>query len=297
MIKYLYVMGTSHSGSTLLAFLLNTHPDITSIGETSPSLKRNKDRHLLPCSCGELIGECPFWNKVFDEVTSQGVTWTPRQWAMMFQDNKLLRNWFYRSHAHPVKEGLRRMFMPILGPHNRRMGQQNVMGANAILNASGKSIFADASKSANRLELLLKVPDFDVRIIWLVRDVRAFVSSLRRRGFDLEGSAERWRKTLQVMERVYERAPFDNKMILKYEDLTANPKKVMNEVFDFAGVEQFEIPEDYKAPEHHIIGHKSRLNPARPIVNIEKWREKLTPEEQELAIRIGGPKMEEFGYI
>ena len=130
-----------------------------------------------------------------------------------------------------------------------------------------------------------------------MRDVRAFVSSLRRRGFDLEGSAERWRKTLQVMERVYERAPFDNKMILKYEDLTANHNKVMNEVFDFIGVDQFDVPEDYKSPEHHIIGHKSRLNPARPIKNIEKWREKLTPEEQEIAIRIGGPKMQEFGYV
>ena len=50
------------------------------------------------------------------------------------------------------------MFMPFLGPHNRKMGHQNVLGANAILNASGKPIFADASKSANRLELLLKVP-------------------------------------------------------------------------------------------------------------------------------------------
>ena len=93
-VKYVYVMGTSHSGSTLLAFLLNAHPEIVSIGETSPSLKRNKDRHLLPCSCGELIGECPFWNKVFDEVTAQGIIWTPRQWAMMFQDNKLLRDLF-----------------------------------------------------------------------------------------------------------------------------------------------------------------------------------------------------------
>ncbi len=297
MIKLVYVMGTSHSGSTLLAFLLNSHPEMVSIGETSPSLKRNKDRHLLPCSCGDLIGECKFWNQVFDDVTAQGIPFTPTNWAISFSKTRMMRNLFYRSHANPVKEGLRRAAMPLQASHIKKMRRANILGVEAILKASGKSVFADASKSANRLELLLQIPEFDVRVIWLVRDPRAFVSSLRRRGFDLEGSAERWNKTMKVMERVYDRPPHDNKMILKYEDLCADHKKVMNDVYDFIGLDEFEVPDDYKSPEHHIIGHKSRLNPARPVQNKETWREKLTTEEQEMALRLAGPKAAELGYV
>ena len=58
---FIYITSASFSGSTLLTFLLNTHPEIATIGEMKGD---SMDVERYRCSCGDPIGRCPFWQRL-----------------------------------------------------------------------------------------------------------------------------------------------------------------------------------------------------------------------------------------
>ena len=70
-----FLTGSGHTGSTLLALFMDTHPQIVSVGETAikPGLRSGSEQ-LHRCSCGHPISECRFWQTVFETGRSpQGV--------------------------------------------------------------------------------------------------------------------------------------------------------------------------------------------------------------------------------
>lgn len=60
-VPVIFVLGMSHSGSTLLGRMLDMHDSILCVGE----LMRIKEaiQKEMPCSCGEKIPECEFWSR------------------------------------------------------------------------------------------------------------------------------------------------------------------------------------------------------------------------------------------
>jgi len=55
-IRLVYIMAASHSGSTLLAMLLNSHPEICTVGELKATSLGDPDSYY--CSCRNKIREC-----------------------------------------------------------------------------------------------------------------------------------------------------------------------------------------------------------------------------------------------
>lgn len=69
--KLLYVASSSFSGSTLLAFLLNTHPDIFTVSEMEGwNYGENEE---FSCSCGNTLEHCPFFNEVAHTFQRDGL--------------------------------------------------------------------------------------------------------------------------------------------------------------------------------------------------------------------------------
>ena len=289
-------MGTSHCGSTLLSFLLNTHPDIVSIGEASPSLKRNKDRNQLPCSCGELLGKCPFWTAVYERVSKQGYPFTALNWAMSHVTDRRKRDLFYRNRPNYFLEMVRKVLLLTQYKEIKRKNRANEVAIRTILELSGKKVFGDASKVTFRVELMSRYPVFDIRLIWLVRDVRAFANSMKRKKLQVEEAAESWYNGMIIMERIFKKFPENKRLLLRYEDLCIEPSKYMNQIFSIAEVEPFNLPENFKQTEHHIIGNRMRLSDVGTIRLDEKWKENLTRQEQHQALKIGGRYAQMFGY-
>ncbi|HEY6073047.1 MAG TPA: hypothetical protein VIV15_06530, partial [Anaerolineales bacterium] len=77
-VQYLYVAGGTFSGSTLLAFILNAHPEIVSIGEPY-SARLTLDGYR--CSCGEFLIECPFFAKLRQKVNELGSSFDLTDWG------------------------------------------------------------------------------------------------------------------------------------------------------------------------------------------------------------------------
>ena len=60
--RVLYIACSSFSGSTLLSFLLNSHPKIVTLGHTT-GWHFDDDETFL-CSCGEPIQSCAFYQSM-----------------------------------------------------------------------------------------------------------------------------------------------------------------------------------------------------------------------------------------
>src|SRR5690242_11512504 len=66
-----YILATSYSGSTLLAMLLGSQRDATTVGEMRAPAVGDPDAYL--CSCGEHIKKCEFWAKVNAGMARRGI--------------------------------------------------------------------------------------------------------------------------------------------------------------------------------------------------------------------------------
>ena len=65
--SFIYILSQRYSGSTLLSFLLGTHPQIATIGERRKFFVHsyaNFGEKALDCSCGKSFPECEHWNTI-----------------------------------------------------------------------------------------------------------------------------------------------------------------------------------------------------------------------------------------
>src|SRR5438552_1889794 len=65
-----YVLAASHSGSTLLAMLLGSHPEVCTVGELKATSLGDPDTYR--CSCGALIRDCEVWDGVSRSMAARG---------------------------------------------------------------------------------------------------------------------------------------------------------------------------------------------------------------------------------
>ncbi|MEL6945942.1 MAG: hypothetical protein AAFO82_25075, partial [Bacteroidota bacterium] len=71
--KLVYILASRYSGSTLLSFVLGTHPEIATIGELKKIHAKMIAQHgsAKHCSCGKLFLECDFWLQILNNLQSK----------------------------------------------------------------------------------------------------------------------------------------------------------------------------------------------------------------------------------
>src|SRR5688572_19952802 len=83
----LYIAGTGHSGSTVLSFILNTHPEIFAIGEMhAPPFPADRPSERM-CSCGETVVNCPFFSSMEERLEKLGYRFDPTSWDLTYRFN------------------------------------------------------------------------------------------------------------------------------------------------------------------------------------------------------------------
>src|SRR5215212_2944600 len=68
--RLIYLLAASHSGSTLLATLLASHPLVWTVGELK--LTSLGDVEQYRCSCRALVEHCPFWLGIREDMHHRG---------------------------------------------------------------------------------------------------------------------------------------------------------------------------------------------------------------------------------
>jgi hypothetical protein len=316
-----YILAASHSGSTLLALLLGSHPDICTVGELKASSLGDVARYR--CSCGVAIKACSFWNALAEDMRAGGFRFDLERPGT---DYGAIQGGWARLLLRPLHRGaglerLRDWLLnsaPGWGGHLDRTQQRNAALARAVLARTGKRVIVDSSKIGIRLKFLLRNPAFDVKVLRLVRDGRAVAltytdparyadaaqgplqgggmgGSRDAERLPLAAAAHEWRRSQEEALAIVSLLAPGRWTELRYEDLCADTAGVLRRLFAFLGVDpaaRFGLRE----AEHHVIGNGMRLDAGHEVKLDERWREALGPAQLRVFDEIAGALNRRLGY-
>lgn len=270
----------------MLALLANLHPDLTSVGEASikPRIRREGRASSVTCSCGCDLSTCSFWQQVFSDVTSSGYAFDVEHWTNDYRfENVILDGVFTRETSSARLRAARRLvahYLPAYRKRVARIGRINVAFVRSALRLTGGRVFVDTTKLLTRLTYLLEVPELDVRVVWLTRDVRGYAWSAKRRGDSVDRAASIWKHDQEAIHRILSKQPGVPTIRLRYEDICAAPETALSPFWDICGVAPIGIPRTFSTASHHVLGNNMRSGGSVTVTLDDAWSTGLTMAEQ-----------------
>ena len=297
---YLYLLSHAFSGSTLMAHLLGSHPEIATTGETS--VTRGIDISRYPCSCGALIEACDFWQAVTKQMNDRGFPFTISDPDLRFHSTKgaftdrLLRAGPRNRLLEQVRS-IALTVLPTCRSETRRLLSRNEGFAEIVASVRGRSVFLDTSKHPTRLLHLARIPSFEIYVVHLLRDARAVSNScVKNLNMPVRQAATSWVESAEACERMRRRFADDRWLTIRYEDLCRNPREVLPRIFKFARLRDDDGYLHFRNAEHHIIGNRMRLAARSEIKLDEKWRTALSAEQLSQIQAVAGRLSHGYGY-
>ena len=250
--RLIYIVGMSHSGSTLLNLMLNAHPQIISVGELIDLSRRAqhqnpKRRTYAACACGApSLLECEFWSNVNARV--------------LRRDGKSLAD------------------LDIL--NDRSLDVRNASTAvvlRAISEVSGKDLIVDSSKRPSRLSYLMQLKGLEVYPIHLIREARGQIFSLMRKNGAFLKHVYGYVRIHEQIRQITKQVPHS---VAYYEDLVLYPERTLSRLLQPLALEFDPIQLEWGAQVQHTLGgNKLRWQP-RGLMLDERWREGLSRPRQ-----------------
>ena len=294
-----FVMAPSFHSSTLLALLLNNHPDISCLGDTLPH------RRLFPnqrCGCLQKVRDCPFWQDV-----SLGLD------ADRFVDSdhmipaypQVVKHWRVNPY---LARGLAAASLA-LGPWvwnavpraSREFLDTFLRFSEIVCEMQGTRIFVNNVKSFTSLLSLrsMLVDRAEIRILHLIRDPRGYHFSEKKSYPDITPavSARHWRDYHSRVEWLRRYTVPDGYLRVRYEDLCADGEGTMAKICNFFGAEPHRVCGPVAFPEkNHVLGNTSRLAFDGTIRQSLAWQEALSAEDEKTLLSATRPLSEMCGY-
>lgn len=292
--KLVSIIGSGHSGSTLLDLVLGNHSRIQSVGEI-----QNWDQYLAQkknCSCGVPPYSCEFWQQVVEEwhpyLTSLQSDVTITDTRSSTVTGAAFR---FRYRTSLALELLFPMYkwpnaMNTLLPEYKQRATNIIKLYDLVRNTSGKPVVCDSSKSPYRFRLLYARQPSTAKAIYLTRDGRAVAASnFKRRGVAVPDSASKWRLDNKYIQKLLSTVPRESFIHIRYEEICREPQKTLSRICDFLGY-PFEKDmlqlKDKKT--HNIGGNRMRMSALLDIKEDLKWRKILTDKQLHEFDRIAG---------
>lgn len=299
MTNFVYLMGHGYSGSTLLTFLLDSHPRIATVGEMAIAERSKVSPKEFLCSCGERIGDCAFWRRVSGEMGERGFPFDIRDGSLIARSADFATRLLGAELRPRPVERLRRAALALLPAPRRRYADhlaRNQAVVEVITGIKGCDVFLDSTKRPERAVMLSRAPRFDTRVIHLVRDGRAVAYSCTKNLSMTPGEgAASWLSDARSSERARAYFPADRWLTVRHEDLCADVDGTLGRIFRFIGVPPVEVG-DFRAGEHHVIGNRMRLAKTSEIRLDERWKTALAPADLAAVDRLVSPVNRRYGY-
>jgi Sulfotransferase family len=321
-VPLLYLLAASHSGSTLLAFLLGSHPDLCTVGEIKATALGDPSRYR--CSCGAEILKCPFWRRVSDEMAARGRPFDVTQAGTDIRTgatpyvHRLLKP-LHRGALLEMARDAALWLSPAWRHSLPEIQRVNAALARCLLDVTGKQALVDSSKMGLRLKYLLRNPGFDVRVVRIVRDGRAVALAymdpagfadaqdprLRQGGMGGDRANERqtmpeaahqWRRSNEEAESILRGLPGSRWTEVRYEEVCRDTEGTLRRLFEFAGVDPDRGAARLRSFDHHVIGNGMRLDTTSEVRLDERWRTALRPADLSAFDQEAGALNRRLGY-
>lgn len=323
-IRLVYILAASHSGSTLLAMLMGSHPEACTVGELK--LTSLGDVRRYRCSCLEEIRNCGFWSAIGRYMEDRGFPFDVSNPGTHFgsTENGYLRRLLRPLHRGRVLEGVRDLSLslsPEWRRHLKNVQARNVALLECIRARTGKKVIVDSSKIGLRLKYLLRNPELDVCVVRLIRDGRAVAltyanpsqfadardPTLRGGGTGSERpgksipiaeGAREWRRSNEEAEEILGRIDESRRIEIRYESLCTGTDEVLRRLFAFAGIDPAWTLADLRnrRVDHHVVGNGMRLDFNTEVILDERWKSVLSESDLKAFNIIAGATNRRLGY-
>lgn len=268
--KVVFVLGIGRSGSTLLNYILGSHPDCFDLNEISklPEIYFYRDHHQ---SFWEGPGK--FWEEKF----------SPEEMKMLVAG---LSNHRITPYI-PLK--VERFIRELLG-------KDEILNSYSLISSKlGKKVLVDSSKYVDWVSKKLQSKEFrsgkvDGYLIHLIRDGRAVLNSYLRwdKNMTVEQFSRRWSHLMKEDQIYFENFPSDRKMMIRYEELASQPEATIQKICQMIGIPfQPEMLEYWKYDHFGIVGNFG----TRSL--LDKYKGKKTETKVE---KIHGDYYEQQGF-
>ena len=279
-INVIYILSNGRSGSTLLDLLLGAHPRLWTLGEA----------HMLPwevrwggpCGCGVPHQACDFWKgllpllpledqevplELFRGDTPNGGGKVLR-WAHLASFARGAASARWAGAAMRYGEANRRYFELVLEAARQHKGEQ----VNCLI---------DASKDPYRLLWLESSGLFNIKVVHLYKDPRAFVFSMTKSMLPdatrkVARFTGRWMFENSLFSLMGKRT-FGRRMYhLRYERLASDPEQTLADLGGFLGLPMpVGLSQSFRtADTHGVSGNKARWESSSVRLD-EKWKTRL----------------------
>jgi Sulfotransferase family len=215
--RVLYIMGAGRSGSTILGVALGNHEGAIYAGELDKWLMRSG---VPPLSGEERVA---FWERVRELV--DGADMFGLQAGALERSSSL-----FRASRLRARRRLRGRYRDVAEQLYR-----------AIASVSGATHVVDSSHYPLRARELQGISGIELYLIFLVRDPHGVVQSfgrsdVRERRFGLPTTNAYLWLTHLVALSVFLRHPRERRLLVKYEQLLAEPQAVLGAITSRAGL-------------------------------------------------------------
>ncbi len=242
-IEFIYIVGDSRSGSTLLQTLLGGSDEFKVAGEVRRLVVEGISH--LNCSCGDAVSRCPYWTTVTkgDALSSAiGIADNPFQRKInqvvslpFFAFNRALPSWL-----------------------QGRLSDKTQVSASKILSklTERDKVVVDSSKVPLHFAALRARMGGRLFPVFLYRDGRAIVYSKMRRGkLSVHDALNQWRNSAISMEIVRRLCRRDQHIVVRYEDLCSDPESEINRIRAKVGFSNIKLsPENIDKGDFHFLG-------------------------------------------
>ncbi|HIP33471.1 MAG TPA: sulfotransferase [Bacteroidia bacterium] len=236
----IYLMGAGRSGTTILASLLGASKDILTIGEMHQFLE-----HIVydkNCSCGESLKKCQFWTAIVADYYKKNISELRKMDDYMVgveSHSKIPISFFKRNEEH-IKF------------------QENFYSIITKLNPS--KYYLDSAKFISRVLQLRKSDKLNVKIIYLVRDVRGVINSFAKNVQTQKNpiSTIIYYTMINTAAQIVEWTYPKEILKLRYEDFIEKPVDTLDKIEQFIEVDLTDVKEVITEEKYidmpHIIG-------------------------------------------
>lgn len=266
--KIIYIISDVRSGSTLLENILSKSDEMLSVGEL-----HHLDSHVHKgeagkrwnwnCSCGKSIIECEFWSQVINALQSKGFQEIEKTFIdppeRIFKQTNPKCNWQYSDANRKTLNLLQHIYA-------------------SIFETTDTKVIIDSSKTPFQGLAVYSKVDFDVKIIYLKRDIRAV--TLSKHKWNNKYGIKRGKYKILMNSKLYDlqcRDAFNkvkeqDRIAISYEDLATSPQKIIDRITEKFDLPPVKVPEYMYLENDHTVGGTPTRFEKRKIKFDDSWK-------------------------
>ncbi len=302
-LKLLVINSSSASGSTLFDALLGSQPGVCTLGEIGALGRSLSDNDV--CGCGMPLSTCPVWssvpNKLLDLIQQNEL-------EQRLKSSLFIVRWYH--YFYMILRGGRRSSDPIVRRYARKMRDLLDCYINIQQQETDERVLwlVDATKSHWHLQWLHASGLFDIRVIHLVKDPRAYVHSMDKAYANAKrNQPEATRSAFRLAYRwlsanlailILHRSCWtrESRRFIRYDDLSVNYEETIRGICAWLGTQfDSERAARFRIMTNHAIGGNRMRRESRPVQIDTEWASKLDKSRSLFVWMVTWPLAKFFG--